>query len=81
MAGIKIQKNYVSSNVTPVNVANNWMVLVYGITERGTTNPTIVQNYSTFLDLFGNSVSNTPTHKYVKFLLDNGVPVLFKRIF
>ena len=47
MAGIKIQKNYVSSSINNATLANNWMVLVYGVTDRGTTKPTLVQSYRT----------------------------------
>lgn len=80
MAGIKIQKNYVSSNYNLVSLANNWTVLVLGITSKGPYEPTLCQNYSDFLDKFGQPVTGLPTHFYVKFLLDNNVPVLFRRI-
>ena len=80
MAGIKIQKNYVSSSVNNVNIANNWMVLVFGVTSRGTTRPTLVQNYDAFISAFGQPVADVPTHAYMRFLLENGVPVLFKRV-
>lgn len=80
MAGIKVQKNYVTANINNVNLANHWMVLVYGVTDRGTTKPTLVQNYSTFVEYFGQPVSGVPTHAYMRFLLENGVSVLFKRI-
>lgn len=80
MAGIKIQKNYVSSSINNATLANNWMVLVYGVTDRGTTKPTLVQSYRTFIEQFGQPVSGVPTHAYMRFLLENGVPVLFKRV-
>lgn len=80
MAGIKIQKNYITTNVNTASLANNWMVLVYGVTSRGTTKPTLVQGYSEFTEYFGQPVKGVPTHAYVRFLLENGVPVLFKRI-
>ena len=80
MAGIKIQKNYVSSSINNATLANNWMVLVYGVTDRGTTKPTLVQSYRTFTEQFGQPVSGVPTHAYMRFLLENGVPVLFKRV-
>ena len=80
MAGIKIQKKYVSSSINNVNLANNWMVLVFGVTSRGTTRPTLVQNYDAFIGAFGQPVADVPTHAYMRFLLENGVPVLFKRV-
>ena len=80
MAGIKIQKNYVSTSINNVNLANNWMVLVFGVTSRGTTKPTLVQNYDAFTSAFGQPVADVPTHAYMRFLLENGVPVLFKRV-
>lgn len=80
MAGIKITKNYVSTSISNTNLANNWMVLVYGVTSQGSTKPTLVQNYSTFIDIFGQPVSGVLTHAYMRFLLDNGVPVLFQRV-
>lgn len=80
MAGIKIQKNYVSTSINNVNLANNWMVLVYGVTDRGSTRPTLVQSYDAFTSSFGQPVADVPTHAYMRFLLENGVPVLFKRI-
>lgn len=80
MAGIKVQKNYVTTNINNINIANNWYVLVYGITTRGTTKPTLVQNYNTFVSIFGQPIQDSPTHPYVRFLLENGVPVLFKRV-
>lgn len=79
-AGITIQKNYVSSNLTNVNLANNWMVLVLGITNQGPVTPTLVQTYASFTSTFGQPISGVPTHAYVQFLLNSGVPVLFKRI-
>lgn len=80
MAGITIQKNYVSSSSAGVNLANNWMVLVLGITSRGPVTPTLVQSYSEFTTKFGQPVSGVLTHAYVRFLLSNNVPVLFKRV-
>lgn len=80
MAGITIQKNYVSSNLTNVNLVNNWMVLVFGVTNQGPTTPTLVQNYATFTNTFGQPVAGVLTHAYVQFLLNSGVPVLFKRV-
>ena len=80
MAGIKITKNYVSTSISNTNLANNWMVLVYGVTSQGSTKPTLVQNYSTFIDIFGQPVSGVLTHAYMRFLLDSGVPVLFQRV-
>ena len=80
MAGITIQKNYVSSSLASTTLANNWTVLVLGITDRGPVVPTLVQTYSTFTKLFGQPVKNTPTHAYMNLLLNSGVPVLFKRV-
>ena len=80
MAGIKIQKKYVSTNISNVNLANNWMVLVFGVTNIGPTSPTLVQSYEAFTSTFGQPVDGMPTHPYMKFLLDSGVSVLFKRI-
>ena len=80
MAGIKIQKNYISTNINTNTVANNWMALVFGVTSRGPTKPTLVQDYQTFLDLYGQPVSGAPTHPYMRFVLENGVPILFKRV-
>lgn len=80
MAGITIQKNYVSSNLTNINLANNWMVLVFGVTNQGPTTPTLVQSYANFTSTFGQPVAGVLTHAYVQFLLNSGVPVLFKRI-
>lgn len=80
MAGIKIQKNYITTSINNTTLANNWMVLVYGVTSRGTTKPTLVQNYSDFIELFGQPVSDVPTYAYVRFLLSSGVPVLFRRL-
>lgn len=80
MAGIVVQKNYVSSNLTNVNLANNWMVLVFGVTNQGPTTPTLVQSYASFTGTFGQPVANVATHAYVQFLLNSGVPVLFKRV-
>lgn len=80
MAGITIQKNYVSSNLTNVNLANNWSVLVFGVTNQGPTTPTLVQSYVNFTSIFGQPVADVLTHAYVQFLLNNGVPVLFKRV-
>ena len=68
MAGIKIQKNYVSSNVNNVNLANNWMVLVFGVTSRGTTRPTLVQNYDAFISAFGQPVADVPTLFIISFI-------------
>lgn len=79
-SGVTIQKNYVSSNSSNISLANNWMVLVFGVTSQGTNEPTFVQNYATFENKFGKPVSGVSTHKYVQFLLSNNVPVLFKRI-
>lgn len=80
MAGIKIQKNYLNANIANVNIANHWTVLVFGVTDRGTTNPTLVKTYANFIDEFGQPVKDAPTHVYMRFLLENGVPVLFKRV-
>lgn len=80
MAGINIQKNYVTTSTSNITLANNWMVLVYGVTKQGTANPTLIQNYNTFLKMYGQSVNGVLTHAYMKFLLDNGVPVLFQRV-
>lgn len=80
MAGIIINKNYVTTNMNNSNVANNWMVLVYGITQRGTSKPTLIQNYDTFTSYYGDALVGIPTHQYVRFLLNSGVPILFKRI-
>lgn len=81
MAGITIQKNYVSSSTINTNLSNNWSVLVFGITDKGPKTPTLIQTYKNFTDVFGQASANTNvTYNYIKFLLDNGVPVLFKRI-
>lgn len=73
-------ENYVSSNLTNVSLANNWMVLVFGVTNQGPTTPTLIQNYTTFTSTFGQPVAGVLTHAYVQFLLNSGVPVLFKRV-
>lgn len=80
MAGIKVQKNYVSSNASNVNLANNWSVLVLGVARQGPLKPTLVQSYSEFTSTFGESVIGAPTHNYVQYLLNNGVPVVFYQI-
>ena len=80
MAGITIQKNYVSSNLTNVNLANNWSTLVFGVTNQGPTTPTLIQSYTNFVNTFGQPVAGVLTHAYVQFLLNSGVPVLFKRV-
>ena len=80
MAGIQIQKNYISSNLTNVSLANNWMVLVFGVTNQGPTTPTLVQSYTNFTKQFGQPVSGVATHQYVQYILNSGVPVLFKRV-
>lgn len=80
MAGINITKNYISTSVNNYSLANNWMVLIYGVTSRGPTTPTLIQNYDTFTATFGQPVSSVLTHAYMRFLLENGVPVLFKRV-
>lgn len=79
-SGITIQKNYVSSSLTNYNVANNWTVLVFGVTSQGPTTPTLIQNYNTFTKTFGQPVYGVLTHPYVQFLLNSGVSVLFKRV-
>lgn len=79
MAGVIIQKNYVSTSINNTSLANNWMVLVYGVTSQGPTKPTLVQSYTSFLNTFGQPVTGVLTHPYVRFLLENGVPVLFRR--
>lgn len=79
MAGVIIQKNYVSTSINNTSLANNWMVLVYGVTSQGPTKPTLVQSYNSFLNTFGQPVTGVLTHPYVRFLLENGVPVLFRR--
>ena len=80
MAGIKITKNYISTSISNNNVANNWMVLVFGVTSRGPAKPVLVQNYDAFVNSFGEPISGVPTHAYMRFLLENGVPVLFRRV-
>lgn len=80
MAGIIINKRYLTTNISNANVANNWMVLVFGVTERGTDKATLVQSYDTFTSLYGDALVGIPTHNYVRFLLNSGVPILFKRI-
>lgn len=80
MAGIIIQKNYVSSNTASVSLANNWMVLVFGVTNQGPTTPTLIQSYASFTSIFGQPVPGVITHAYVQFLLNSGVPILFKRV-
>lgn len=80
MAGITIQKNYVSSNINNIYLANNWMVLVFGVTNQGPTTPTLVQTYASFTSIFGQPVPGVATHAYIQFLLNSGVPVLFKRV-
>lgn len=80
MAGITVQKNYVSSSLVSTNLANNWMVLVFGVTSRGPIAPTLVQTYANFEKQFGQPVKGVSTHPYVQLLLNSGVPVLFKRV-
>lgn len=80
MAGVYVKKRYQTTNGNRVNIANNWMVLVFGLTERGTTKPTIIQTYTAFTRAFGQPVPGVLTHAYMRFLLENGVNVLFKRI-
>lgn len=80
MAGIKVQKKYASANLNNSVLTNNWMVLVFGVTAEGPIEPTLIQNYETFLTLFGQPVSGVKTHNYVQFLINSGVNVLFKRI-
>lgn len=80
MAGIKVEKRYISTSLNNINIANNWMVLVYGVTERGSTSPTIIQTYNNFTSIYGQPVSGVPTHAYMRFLLNSGVNVLFKRV-
>lgn len=80
MAGIKVQKRYISSNSNNSVLNNNWMVLVFGVTSEGPIEATLVQNYETFLTVFGQPVEGVKTHSYVQFLLSSGVNVLFKRI-
>lgn len=80
MAGIKVQKRYTSSNLNNLALSNNWMVLVLGVTNEGPLDATLVQSYDTFLNVFGQPVSGVKTHSYVKFLINSGVNVLFKRI-
>ena len=57
MAGIKITKNYISTSISNNNVANNWMVLVFGVTSRGPAKPVLVQNYDAFVNSFGEPIS------------------------
>ena len=80
MAGIKITKNYISTSISNNSVASNWMVLVFGVTSRGPAKPVLVQNYDAFVNSFGEPISGVPTHAYMRFLLENGVPVLFRRV-
>lgn len=80
MAGIKVQKNYTPVNSGVINVTNNWYVLVYGVTDRGTNIPTLIRTYTEFTSIFGQPVEGVLTHAYVRFLLESGVNVLFKRI-
>lgn len=83
MAGITINKKYVATTTLVNNIANNWSVLVYGVTDQGPYENTLVQNYTEdFLPQFGDPVADTRvlTHKCVKTLLDNGVSVLFRRL-
>lgn len=80
MAGIKVQKNYRVVNSANATVSNNWYVLVYGVTSRGTNIPTLVKSYTEFTSLFGQPVKGVLTHAYMRFLLESGVNVLFKRI-
>lgn len=83
MAGIKITKKYVATTTPVNNLANNWSVLVYGVTDKGTYENTLVQNYTEdFLPEFGDPVADTRvlTHRCIKTLLDNGVPVIFRRL-
>lgn len=79
-SGITIQKNYVSTNLSNINLTNNWSVLVLGVTSQGPTSPTLIQTYTEFVSKFGSPVSDVITHNYVQFLTNNGVPVLFKRL-
>ena len=85
MAGIKITKKYIPVNTNLPTIANNWSVLVLGVTTSGTTTPTLVNSYNEFIKPknFGPPADiNNPgiTYQYVRALLDSGVPVLFKRI-
>lgn len=80
MAGVKVQKRYTSSNLSSSALTNNWSVLVFGVTSEGPKDATLVQSYETFLTLFGQPVSGVKTHNYVRFLVNNGVNVLFKRV-
>lgn len=80
MAGIKVTKRYTSANLNNSVLNNNWMALVFGVTNEGPIEPTLVQNYETFLTLFGQPVVGVKTHNYVQFLINSGVNVLFKRI-
>ena len=80
MAGIVVNKRYISSSLQAAAQNNNWSVLVFGVTNMGPAEPTLVQTYYDFLNTFGQPVSGVPTHTYVKMLLDSGVSVLFKRI-
>lgn len=80
MAGIVVNKRYISSSLQAAAQNNNWSVLVFGVTNIGPAEPTLVQTYYDFLNTFGQPVSGVPTHAYVKMLLDSGVSVLFKRI-
>lgn len=80
MAGIVVNKRYISSSLQAAAQNNNWSVLVFGVTNIGPAEPTLVQTYYDFLNTFGQPISGVPTHAYVKMLLDSGVSVLFKRI-
>lgn len=80
MAGVKVQKRYVSSNLSSSALTNNWTVLVFGVTNEGPTEATLIQSYEVFLTMFGQPVKGVKTHNYVRFLVNSGVNVLFKRI-
>lgn len=82
MAGVRINKAYLDTSVNRGSIANNWFVLVYGVTNRGPNKPTFIPayGYADFINQFGTAVTGYNTHNYVKLLLDRGIPVLFRRL-
>lgn len=82
MAGVIVNKRYLTTTTEANAVVNNWIALVFGTTNMGTKDPTLLLDYTDFLSKFGGPVEDEKitTHNYMKFLLNNGVPVLFRRI-
>ena len=80
MAGVTVRKQYIGVQTANTANTNNWSVLVLGITSQGPTEPTVITDYNTFLNTFGTAIAGIPTHAYVRFLLNSGVAVIFKRV-